>query len=103
MKDPGDPRDKKADIDFTFDYTFDSSEPEKPTCATQNQVYDALCAPLIKHVCDADGGGNGCLFAYGLTGTGKTFTMMGAGPTQMSQGTSSSDDGKDKGKSKLLS
>ena len=52
---------------FTFDYIFDPS-------ATQKQIFDISAKPTIKDVID---GFNGTIFAYGQTGAGKTFTMLG--------------------------
>ena len=42
--------------------------------ATQKQVFDAVAKPLVR---DLLNGKNGLLFAYGITGSGKTHTMMG--------------------------
>lgn len=52
---------------FTFDgvYSPDSS---------QRQVYDETAFPLVESVLE---GYNGTIFAYGQTGCGKTFTMVG--------------------------
>ena len=51
---------------WEFDQVFDTS-------STQDQVYKEV-SPLVTSVLD---GYNVCIFAYGQTGTGKTFTMMG--------------------------
>lgn len=40
----------------------------------QNMVYDGVVAPVLQHVMD---GINCTIFAYGQTGTGKTYTMVG--------------------------
>eukprot|EP01050_Picozoa_sp_SAG11_P008092 SAG11_NODE_696_length_7693_cov_9.962339_10_plen_146_part_00 len=53
--------------DYTFDAVFDE------TC-TQDGVYQATCAPIVECVLE---GYNGTVFAYGQTGTGKTFSMEG--------------------------
>lgn len=42
--------------------------------STQQNVYDETVRPLVASVLE---GYNGCVFAYGQTGTGKTFTMEG--------------------------
>ncbi|XP_075973169.1 kinesin family member 19A [Anticarsia gemmatalis] len=42
--------------------------------STQEEVYDAVCAPLVK---DTLRGFAGAVFAYGATGAGKTHTMTG--------------------------
>ncbi|KAL3092200.1 hypothetical protein niasHT_023759 [Heterodera trifolii] len=44
--------------------------------ATQATVYNSLCRPIVENVLK---GYNGTIFAYGQTGTGKTYTMSGAG------------------------
>lgn len=40
----------------------------------QSEVFDRVCSSLVT---DLVGGKNGLLFAYGITGSGKTFTMTG--------------------------
>ncbi|XP_052009672.1 kinesin-like protein KIF3B [Xyrauchen texanus] len=52
---------------FTFDAVYD-------TRSKQNELYDYACKPLIDSVLL---GFNGTIFAYGQTGTGKTYTMEG--------------------------
>ncbi|XP_065077851.1 kinesin-like protein Klp68D [Ochlerotatus camptorhynchus] len=52
---------------FTYDAVYDWS-------STQQQVYDEVVRPLVYSVME---GFNGCVFAYGQTGTGKTHTMEG--------------------------
>ena len=52
---------------FTFDRVFGPS-------TQQNDVYKSVVGPLIKEVLQ---GYNCTVFAYGQTGTGKTFTMEG--------------------------
>lgn len=52
---------------FTFDTVFG------PDCK-QVDVYNEIARPIIDSVL---GGYNGTIFAYGQTGTGKTFTMEG--------------------------
>lgn len=42
--------------------------------STQQNIYDEVVRPLVSSVLE---GFNGCVFAYGQTGTGKTFTMEG--------------------------
>ncbi|XP_052327640.1 kinesin-like protein KIF3C isoform X2 [Oncorhynchus keta] len=53
---------------FTFDSVYDAS-------SRQRDLYDETVRPLIHSVLD---GFNGTIFAYGQTGTGKTYTMQGA-------------------------
>ncbi|CCX30040.1 Similar to Kinesin-like protein bimC; acc. no. P17120 [Pyronema omphalodes CBS 100304] len=52
---------------YTFDRTFG---PE----ADQQRIYDSVVAPLLNEVLE---GYNCTVFAYGQTGTGKTYTMTG--------------------------
>ncbi|XP_014669570.1 PREDICTED: kinesin-like protein KIF3B [Priapulus caudatus] len=52
---------------FTFDAVYDSS-------SRQTDLYDETFRPLVQSVLE---GFNGTVFAYGQTGTGKTFTMEG--------------------------
>lgn len=42
--------------------------------STQQNIYDEIVRPLVSSVLE---GFNGCVFAYGQTGTGKTHTMEG--------------------------
>lgn len=43
--------------------------------STQEEIYNNTLKPIIKDVCD---GIESTVFAYGQTGTGKTYTMEGA-------------------------
>uniref|UniRef100_A0A0K0FJ41 Kinesin-like protein n=1 Tax=Strongyloides venezuelensis TaxID=75913 RepID=A0A0K0FJ41_STRVS len=52
---------------FTFDAIYDWS-------STQSELYDETFRDLVNSVLN---GFNGTIFAYGQTGTGKTFTMEG--------------------------
>ena len=52
-------------------YTFDKVFGEK---STQQQIYDEVAAEIVQSALD---GFNGTIFAYGQTGTGKTYTMEG--------------------------
>ena len=61
-----DPSDEKS-RDFPFDYAFN-------TDTTQTLVYEK-CA--IRSVNDVVDGYNGTIFAYGQTGAGKSWSMMG--------------------------
>ena len=59
---------------FTFDAVYDWD-------CRQRDVYDETAHPLIEQVLE---GYNGTIFAYGQTGCGKSFTMMGlADPPEM--------------------
>ncbi|KNC22948.1 hypothetical protein FF38_13754 [Lucilia cuprina] len=52
---------------FTYDAVYDAG-------SSQTTVYNEIVFPLVSSVLE---GYNGCIFAYGQTGTGKTFTMEG--------------------------
>ena len=52
---------------FTFDSVF-------PPNTEQERIYKATAMPICDSVME---GYNGTIFAYGQTGTGKTFTMEG--------------------------
>ncbi|TPP66785.1 Kinesin protein KIF3A [Fasciola gigantica] len=52
---------------FTFDLVFD-------TQSKQFDVYNKVARPIVEKVLE---GYNGTIFAYGQTGTGKTYTMEG--------------------------
>ncbi|CAD8107920.1 unnamed protein product [Paramecium primaurelia] len=52
---------------FTYDYVFGAETP-------QLQIYQKTAFNLVESVAD---GYNGTIFAYGQTGCGKTFTMIG--------------------------
>ena len=52
---------------FTFDHTFAKD-------CTQQQLYTKCCHSILKSLME---GFNCTIFAYGQTGTGKTYTMGG--------------------------
>ena len=52
---------------YTFDHIFDMD-------STQEEVYHIAAVPAVKSLVD---GYNSTIFAYGQTGTGKTYTMEG--------------------------
>ncbi|PKI49350.1 hypothetical protein CRG98_030278 [Punica granatum] len=58
---------KQIDRIFTFDKVFG------PT-AQQKDLYDQAVVPIVNEVLE---GFNCTIFAYGQTGTGKTYTMEG--------------------------
>ncbi|XP_039985458.1 kinesin-like protein KIF14 [Xiphias gladius] len=66
----------KQSYSFTYDFSFCSVEESDPTFASQQTVYEKLAKPLLLRAFE---GFNTCLFAYGQTGTGKSYTMMGFG------------------------
>jgi kinesin family protein 11 len=58
---------KQAKKNFTFDGTFDET-------TSQKDMYDNVVRPVVDEVLQ---GYNCTVFAYGQTGTGKTYTMEG--------------------------
>lgn len=60
---------KSKEHQFAFDFAFDEK-------ATQEEVYKYTTEYLLKNVID---GFNATVFAYGATGSGKTYTMIGNG------------------------
>jgi kinesin family protein 3/17 len=52
---------------FQFDYVY-------PMETTQREIYDQVAFPIVDSIFQ---GYNGTVFAYGQTGCGKTYTMMG--------------------------
>ncbi|XP_021099133.1 kinesin-like protein KIF1B isoform X12 [Heterocephalus glaber] len=66
---------KEAPKSFSFDYSYWShTSPEDPCFASQNQVYNDIGKEMLLHAFE---GYNVCIFAYGQTGAGKSYTMMG--------------------------
>ena len=61
--------------DFEFDGVFDDRH-------GQRDVYDTVGAPVLKDVLR---GYNGCIFAYGQTGAGKTHSLLNAGTKEDTQ------------------
>ncbi|KAI9255314.1 hypothetical protein BY458DRAFT_520451 [Sporodiniella umbellata] len=61
---------------FTFDKSYWSADKSDPRYADQQRVYDDLGVDLLDHAFD---GYNCCIFAYGQTGAGKSYSMMGYG------------------------
>ncbi|EDQ92700.1 uncharacterized protein MONBRDRAFT_13875 [Monosiga brevicollis MX1] len=60
---------------FAFDFSHWSHDTADSHFATQDQVYKDLGVEMLEHAFE---GYNVCIFAYGQTGAGKSFTMMGA-------------------------
>jgi len=58
---------QSQNITFTYDYSF-------PETCTQEEIYELTSSPIVSAVLE---GMNGTIFAYGQTGTGKTYTMDG--------------------------
>ncbi|KAL0970777.1 hypothetical protein UPYG_G00247280 [Umbra pygmaea] len=60
---------------FTFDYSYWShTTPDDEAFASQRQVYKDIGEEMLLHAFE---GYNVCIFAYGQTGAGKSYTMMG--------------------------
>ncbi|XP_048362664.1 kinesin-like protein KIF1A isoform X15 [Sphaerodactylus townsendi] len=60
---------------FSFDYSYWShTTPEDINYASQKQVYQDIGEEMLQHAFE---GYNVCIFAYGQTGAGKSYTMMG--------------------------
>ncbi|EIE78438.1 hypothetical protein G6F46_008278 [Rhizopus delemar] len=73
LKTGKDSEDVKA---FTFDKSYWSADKNDPRYADQQTVYNDLGVDLLDHAFD---GYNCCIFAYGQTGAGKSYSMMGYG------------------------
>eukprot|EP00049_Salpingoeca_infusionum_P018444 m.357284 g.357284 ORF g.357284 m.357284 type:complete len:947 (+) comp17775_c0_seq1:102-2942(+) len=61
---------------FTFDHSYWSFDKKDSHYATQEEVFNDLGGDVLKSAFD---GFNACVFAYGQTGAGKSYTMMGYG------------------------
>ncbi|XP_012907321.2 kinesin-like protein KIF1A isoform X1 [Mustela putorius furo] len=70
------PKQPKGDPkSFSFDYSYWShTSPEDINYASQKQVYRDIGEEMLQHAFE---GYNVCIFAYGQTGAGKSYTMMG--------------------------
>ncbi|KAJ9579065.1 hypothetical protein L9F63_024825, partial [Diploptera punctata] len=68
IKNPNPKDTRESTKTFTFDAVYDWN-------SRQEHIYDETVRPLVASVLD---GFNGTIFAYGQTGTGKTYTMEGA-------------------------
>ena len=78
------PKSKKVQQVFTFDKCFwsvensgddvDDNEHTRIEIATQENIFAKVGKPLLENILM---GFNGCIMAYGQSGSGKTYTMMG--------------------------
>nr|XP_006637740.1 PREDICTED: kinesin-like protein KIF1A isoform X13 [Lepisosteus oculatus] len=69
------PKQPKETKSFNFDYSYWShTTPEDINYASQQQVYRDIGEEMLEHAFE---GYNVCIFAYGQTGAGKSYTMMG--------------------------
>ena len=66
---------------------FDRVFPQK---ATQDEVFREIALPLVQPVLE---GVNACVFAFGNTGAGKTFSMIGPEGGRLSGGMRRKDEG----------
>nr|XP_030136142.1 kinesin-like protein KIF1A isoform X3 [Taeniopygia guttata] len=66
---------KETPKSFNFDYSYWShTTPADINYASQKQVYRDIGEEMLQHAFE---GYNVCIFAYGQTGAGKSYTMMG--------------------------
>ncbi|XP_055502048.1 kinesin-like protein KIF1A isoform X4 [Leucoraja erinacea] len=66
---------KEVPKSFNFDYSYWShTTPADINYASQQQVYCDIGDEMLQHAFE---GYNVCIFAYGQTGAGKSYTMMG--------------------------
>ncbi|XP_071244840.1 kinesin-like protein KIF16B isoform X11 [Salvelinus alpinus] len=59
---------------FTYDFSYDSADSKSNTFVSQEKVFKDLGSDVLKA---AFQGYNACIFAYGQTCSGKSYTMMG--------------------------
>ncbi|KAM3850251.1 kinesin-like protein KIF1A [Diretmus argenteus] len=78
------PKQPKENKSFNFDYSYWShTSPEDINYASQVQVYKDIGEEMLLHAFE---GYNVCIFAYGQTGAGKSYTMMGKQDVKDQQG-----------------
>uniref|UniRef100_A0A671MCN4 plus-end-directed kinesin ATPase n=1 Tax=Sinocyclocheilus anshuiensis TaxID=1608454 RepID=A0A671MCN4_9TELE len=66
---------KEPPKSFSFDYSYWShTSPDDPSFASQSLVFNDIGKEMLQHAFE---GYNVCIFAYGQTGAGKSYTMMG--------------------------
>ncbi|KAK7129057.1 hypothetical protein R3I94_017314 [Phoxinus phoxinus] len=66
---------KEGPKSFSFDYSYWShTSPDDPSFASQSLVFNDIGKEMLQHAFE---GYNVCIFAYGQTGAGKSYTMMG--------------------------
>ncbi|XP_052751112.1 kinesin-like protein unc-104 isoform X11 [Galleria mellonella] len=70
------PGTKDSAKSFNFDFSYWSHNPNDPEFSSQIMVYKDIGEEMLQHAFD---GYNICIFAYGQTGAGKSYTMMGRG------------------------
>nr|XP_033476669.1 kinesin-like protein KIF1A isoform X10 [Epinephelus lanceolatus] len=78
------PKQAKDNKSFNFDYSYWShTTPEDINYASQMRVYKDIGEEMLLHAFE---GYNVCIFAYGQTGAGKSYTMMGKQDVKDQQG-----------------
>ncbi|XP_037830170.1 kinesin-like protein KIF1A isoform X12 [Kryptolebias marmoratus] len=78
------PKQAKDNKSFNFDYSYWShTSPEDVNYASQVRVYKDIGEEMLLHAFE---GYNVCIFAYGQTGAGKSYTMMGKQDVKDQQG-----------------
>ena len=75
LRKPGDKISSPRKV-FTFDGVYDAD-------STNEEIYGDVVGPLVESVLE---GYNGCVFAYGQTSCGKTFSMQGLQTVNMQRG-----------------
>ncbi|KAJ8687388.1 hypothetical protein QAD02_023182 [Eretmocerus hayati] len=65
---------KDAIKSFNYDYSYFSMDPNEENYSSQIMVYKDIGEEMLEHAFE---GYNVCIFAYGQTGAGKSYTMMG--------------------------
>ncbi|KAG7189046.1 hypothetical protein KM043_008635 [Ampulex compressa] len=68
------PGSKDAIKSFNYDYSYFSMDPNDSNYSSQIMVYKDIGEEMLEHAFE---GYNVCIFAYGQTGAGKSYTMMG--------------------------
>ncbi|XP_015110986.1 kinesin-like protein unc-104 isoform X5 [Diachasma alloeum] len=68
------PGTKEAIKSFNYDYSYHSMDADDPNYSSQIMVYKDIGEEMLQHAFE---GYNVCIFAYGQTGAGKSYTMMG--------------------------
>ncbi|XP_029164397.1 kinesin-like protein unc-104 isoform X7 [Nylanderia fulva] len=68
------PGSKEAVKSFNYDYSYFSMDPNDENYSSQLMVYKDIGEEMLEHAFE---GYNVCIFAYGQTGAGKSYTMMG--------------------------
>jgi Kinesin motor domain len=61
-----DPERRRTDKEFAYDNVFTAED-------NQEVIYDTTIRPIISRCME---GYNGCIFAYGQTASGKTYSMI---------------------------